>query len=191
MILPAMIERSLATVTPTVFALVQQQEPDLGGFRDPAAVIDVLTGDSHIGPEKLTVATALLRGFQARSAASPAFAALLLGGFVRFLRDLRAEATWSPLTDEELDHLVLASFLSAANYVRPRIAGRMVIARRMQSKRNEDAFASLLIARPGGSGGFDWQPACGAPRRRISEAGEVDVSRSADRRQVSAHRHPH
>jgi hypothetical protein len=131
--LASLIERSLATVTPALLAQAQARQPGLEPYAKPSAVVAVLSGVGTADPEKLLLTTTLLRGYQ--DGPRDVFGALLLGGFTKWLLDLRNELDWAPMDDEDLDQLVVTSFLSAAAYVRPRIAKGMLITRLVQRTR--------------------------------------------------------
>jgi hypothetical protein len=131
--LARLIERGLATVTPAVLAQAQARQPGLQPYAAPSAVVAVLSGVGALEPEKLHLATTLLRGYQ--DGPRDVFGALLLGGFTRWLLDLRQELEWAPMDEDDLDQLVVTSFLSAAAYVRPRVAKGMVITRLVQRTR--------------------------------------------------------
>ena len=138
MSLLVMIEDMLAAVTPHVFEALTVEYPALAPYPNPGAVVEVLRDEARPWSEKLAVTRTLLSGYQ--TGPRLVFAGLLLGGFARMLRELRREVgNWAPMAPEDIDQLVLSTFLAAAQYVSP------VRAREMVVKRLEQRTRELLL----------------------------------------------
>jgi hypothetical protein len=129
-----MIHGSLAAVTSAAFEEAKAWHPGLAKYATPEAAMWVLRDlTREPDAENLEVTRAFLIGFQ--NGQQRLFGPLLLGAFQRMLHKLRCELWWAPLDREDLDQLIVTSFLSAASEVKPRRAAGMVITRLRQRTR--------------------------------------------------------